>query len=105
VQASQTWFSWLLSINCAVTCPGECRTGGNTPQHGIAGNEWFDSETRQAVYNTEDERHPQIGHGKVDRRVAPRDVAPTISAYLGISPPSGAVGNPLPAIGETSSRP
>jgi hypothetical protein len=38
-------------------------------------------------------------------RVAPRDVAPTISAYLGISPPSGAVGNPLPGIGETSSRP
>jgi predicted AlkP superfamily pyrophosphatase or phosphodiesterase len=36
-------------------------TGGNTPQHGIAGNEWFDSATRQAVYNTEDERYPQIG--------------------------------------------
>lgn len=48
---------------------------------------------------------PGIGHGKIDRRVAPRDVAPTISAYLGISPPSGAVGNPLPAIGEKSGRP
>ena len=206
-------------------------TGGNTPQHGIAGNEWFDSETRQAAYNTEDERYPQIGetletskgrsprnltsstfgdelvaasalgldvaeveqavaaeivqipgfslaltktdiltgrvpdtlaarrveagfhpirsgnvivvqdqfwylsstpdgdtamhgspynydshvpimlagprirHGKIDHRVAPRDVAPTISAYLGISPPSGVVGNPLPAIAETSSSP
>jgi predicted AlkP superfamily pyrophosphatase or phosphodiesterase len=44
---------------------------------------------------------PRIGHGKIDRRVAPRDVAPTISAYLGISPPSGAVGNPLPASGRS----
>jgi predicted AlkP superfamily pyrophosphatase or phosphodiesterase len=43
---------------------------------------------------------PGIGHGKVNRSVAPHDVAPTISAYLGISPPSGAVGNPLPGVGE-----
>jgi len=48
---------------------------------------------------------PRIRHGKIDHRVAPRDVAPTISAYLGIPPPSGAVGNPLPVIAETSSRP
>jgi len=36
-------------------------TGGNTPQHGIAGNEWFDSKARRMVYNTEDKRHPLIG--------------------------------------------
>ena len=31
----------------------------------------------------------------VARRVATTDVAPTIAAYLGIKPPSGAIGNPL----------
>ena len=35
---------------------------------------------------------PGIGHAVVHRSVAPRDVAPTISAYLGIAPPSGSVG-------------
>ncbi len=38
---------------------------------------------------------PGVKRGKVYREVAPRDVAPTISAYLGISPPSGSVGEPL----------
>ena len=32
---------------------------------------------------------------RVTRRVAPTDVAPTIAAYLGIKPPSGAIGSPL----------
>jgi predicted AlkP superfamily pyrophosphatase or phosphodiesterase len=39
---------------------------------------------------------PGIGHGSINRRVAPRDIAPTISDYLGIAPPSGSVGTPLP---------
>ena len=70
---------------------------GDTAMHGSPYN--YDSHVPIMMAG------PRIGHGKVDSRVAPRDVAPTISAYLGISPPSGAVGNPLPAIGETSSRP
>jgi len=32
---------------------------------------------------------------KIDRRVHTIDIAPTLSAYLGIKPPSGAQGNPL----------
>lgn len=39
------------------------------------------------------------GHGvkneRVSRRVAPYDIAPSLSARLGIKPPSGSVGNPL----------
>lgn len=35
---------------------------------------------------------PGVGRGIVHRPVAPRDLAPTISAYLGIAPPSGSVG-------------
>jgi hypothetical protein len=38
---------------------------------------------------------PGVPQLTVYREVAPRDVAPTLSAYLGISPPSGSVGNPL----------
>ena len=41
---------------------------------------------------------PGIGRKRIDRKVAPRDLAPTLSAYLGIPPPSGAVGRPLPGI-------
>jgi len=36
-------------------------TGGNPPQHGIAGNDWFDVVTSEVVYNTEDRRYPLIG--------------------------------------------
>ena len=39
---------------------------------------------------------PGVGPKIVRRSVAPSDVAPTIAAYLGINPPSGAVGTPLP---------
>ena len=35
---------------------------------------------------------------KVTRPVTPYDVAPTLAAYLGIKPPSGAIGDPLPEI-------
>ncbi len=38
---------------------------------------------------------PGIKQQKIERPVAPRDIAPTVTAYLGIKPPSGAVGNPL----------
>jgi hypothetical protein len=38
---------------------------------------------------------PGIGQGLVHREVAPRDLAPTLSTYLGIAPPSGSVGVPL----------
>lgn len=36
-------------------------TGGNSPQHGMAGNEWFDQKTAQKVYCVEDDRHQLIG--------------------------------------------
>jgi len=40
-----------------------------------------------------------VGHNvkaqKIERRVAPTDIAPTISNYLGIKYPSGNIGNPV----------
>ena len=36
----------------------------------------------------------------VDRRVLTVDIAATLAAYLGIKPPSGAVGNPLEEVVE-----
>lgn len=36
-------------------------TGGNSPQHGLAGNDWFDAEQRRAVYCMEDAAHPELG--------------------------------------------
>lgn len=38
---------------------------------------------------------PGVPRREVQRSVAPRDLAPTLSAYLGIRPPSGSVGDPL----------
>ncbi len=38
---------------------------------------------------------PGIAAGKVYRRVAPSDIAPTLAALLGTKPPSAAVGGPL----------
>lgn len=34
----------------------------------------------------------------VSRPVTPYDIAPTLSAYLGVKPPSAAIGNPLPEV-------
>ncbi|HSH07104.1 MAG TPA: hypothetical protein VLA41_05525, partial [Burkholderiales bacterium] len=34
----------------------------------------------------------------VSRRVTPYDVAPTLSAYLGVKPPSASIGDPLPEV-------
>lgn len=38
---------------------------------------------------------PGIENKEISRRVTPYDIAPTLSARLGIKPPSGTVGNPL----------
>ena len=34
----------------------------------------------------------------VSRSVTPYDIAPTLAAYMGIKPPSAAIGNPLPEV-------
>jgi len=31
----------------------------------------------------------------ISRMITPYDIAPTLAAYLGVKPPSGAIGNPL----------
>jgi predicted AlkP superfamily pyrophosphatase or phosphodiesterase len=41
---------------------------------------------------------PAIGPETVTRPVTPYDIAATLSARLGIKPPSGSVGNPLPEV-------
>ena len=38
---------------------------------------------------------PGIEHQTVNRPVQPEDIASTITAYLGIKPPSGSIGTPL----------
>ena len=43
---------------------------------------------------------PDIRAGLVSGRVSPRDLAPTISAYLEIPPPSGSIGRPLPQVSD-----
>jgi len=50
---------------------------------------------------------PGIASGATQRPVAPEDIASTITAYLGIKPPSGNMGNPLLEVvgaGETCVR-
>jgi hypothetical protein len=34
----------------------------------------------------------------ITRPVTPYDIAPTLSAYLGVKPPSASIGNPLPEV-------
>jgi len=34
----------------------------------------------------------------VSREIAPYDIAPTLAGYLGVKPPSAAIGNPLPEV-------
>ena len=41
---------------------------------------------------------PGIAHAVVERRVTPASIAPTIAAYLGLSPPVAAVGEPFPEV-------
>jgi hypothetical protein len=38
---------------------------------------------------------PGVGRAEVFRTVAPRDLAPTLSLYLGVALPTGSVGQPL----------
>ena len=40
-----------------------------------------------------------LGAKRVDRAITPYDIAPTLSAYLGVKPPSGSVGAGLPEVG------
>lgn len=39
-----------------------------------------------------------VSHKTVSRLVTPYDIAPTLSAFLGVKQPSGAIGNPLPEV-------
>ena len=48
---------------------------------------------------------PGIKRGVVNRRVAPRDIAPTLAAYLRIRPPSGSEGRILPDVVPARPRP
>lgn len=59
-------------------------TGANTPQHGMAGNEWFDLSTRRAMYNTEDRDHPILGETEIPGEGrSPRNLlSPTIADQL-----------------------
>jgi predicted AlkP superfamily pyrophosphatase or phosphodiesterase len=41
---------------------------------------------------------PGVSRAKIYRRVSPRDVAPTLAAYLGVAPPSGSTGAVLPEV-------
>ena len=52
-----------LSHAVTITAAGHATlaTGGNTPEHGMAANKWFDSDARRPVYCTEDPNHPLIG--------------------------------------------
>jgi predicted AlkP superfamily pyrophosphatase or phosphodiesterase len=59
-------------------------TGANTPQHGMAGNDWFDLSTRRAMYNTEDRDHPILGESELPGEGrSPRNLlSPTIADQL-----------------------
>lgn len=59
-------------------------TGANTPQHGMAGNEWFDLSTGRAMYNTEDRDHPMLGEPEIPSEGrSPRNLlSPTIADQL-----------------------
>ncbi|HEX6114527.1 MAG TPA: alkaline phosphatase family protein [Geminicoccaceae bacterium] len=55
-------------------------TGGNSAQHGLAGNDWHDPARGQQVYCVEDDRHPIIGkEPKAHEGTSPRNL--TASTY------------------------
>jgi Type I phosphodiesterase / nucleotide pyrophosphatase len=55
-------------------------TGGNSSQHGLAGNDWYDYSRGQQVYCVEDDRHPIIGNEpKAHQGTSPRNL--TASTY------------------------
>ena len=50
-------------------------TGGNTPQHGIAGNNWYDTTTGKVVYCVEDSSHPPVGTEDTDSGMSPKNLS------------------------------
>jgi Type I phosphodiesterase / nucleotide pyrophosphatase len=50
-------------------------TGGNSPQHGLAGNDWHDESRGGQVYCVEDDWHPIIGkEPKAHEGTSPRNL-------------------------------
>ena len=50
-------------------------TGADPSRHGIVANEWFDPQTGESTYNTEDDRHHLIGEkAKTHQGVSPRNL-------------------------------
>ncbi len=50
-------------------------TGGNGTEHGLAGNDWYNQETRKRVYCVEDDRHTIIGKEHKDHAgTSPRNL-------------------------------
>ncbi|MDH3282795.1 MAG: alkaline phosphatase family protein, partial [Gammaproteobacteria bacterium] len=50
-------------------------TGGNAAQHGLAGNDWYNTATGEQVYCVEDDRHPLIGkEPKAHQGTSPRNL-------------------------------
>lgn len=49
-------------------------TGGNSPQHGIVGNEWYNKDTKVAVYCVEDSNSPVLGAAAGETGYSPRNL-------------------------------
>jgi predicted AlkP superfamily pyrophosphatase or phosphodiesterase len=57
---------------------GTLFTGGNTAEHGMAGNEWYDRKSGKAIYCVEDDRHGIIGAAPESHiGVSPRNLTST----------------------------
>lgn len=53
-------------------------TGGNSGQHGLAGNDWLDQSTGKHIYCVEDEKHTLIGEAQVAHQgVSPKNLTST----------------------------
>jgi predicted AlkP superfamily pyrophosphatase or phosphodiesterase len=53
-------------------------TGGHAAQHGIAGNDWYDTASRSPVYCVEDDRHHLLGREPVlHQGTSPRNLTAT----------------------------
>lgn len=71
---------YLHSTNFTAVGHATLFTGGNSAQHGMAGNDWHDHETGQRVYCVEDDRHTIIGREpKAHQGTSPRNL--TSSTY------------------------
>ena len=62
-------------------------TGADPSRHGMVSNYWFDPQTGESIYNTEDDRHHLIGkQAKPHQGVSPRNLlASTIGDELVLS--------------------